>query len=68
MEFTTLPDDALIKASHVRQLFGGISQDTLERRIKTGDIPQPQKLPGGRVNFWTVGAIRSALRTITEAA
>lgn len=68
MDFSTLPDDALIRAPHVRQLFGGISQDTLERRVRAGVIPAPQKQPGGRVNFWTVGSIRSALRTMSEAA
>jgi hypothetical protein len=68
LDFSTLPDDALIRAPHVRQLFGGISQDTLERRVRAGLIPAPQKMPGSRINVWPVGPVRAALRQVAEAA
>jgi predicted DNA-binding transcriptional regulator AlpA len=68
MEINNLPDDALVRAPLIRQLFGGISQDTLERRIKAGAIPAPQKQLGGRVNFWRLGAVRAALRRMSEVA
>lgn len=68
MSFDTLPDDAWVRSPMVRTLFGDISEDTLSRRIAAGLIPAPQKLPGGRVNFWTAGSIRAALRASVEAA
>lgn len=61
-DFDILPDDAFIGSHTLRALLGGVSEDTIERRIRAGVLPAPTKFPGGRMNHWRVGAIRELLK------
>ena len=58
-----LPDDdeALVTGKVVDAVFGGQSTVTRWRRINSGIIPRPIKLPGSHLNYWKAGTIRAAL-------
>lgn len=57
-----LSDLSRVGRKVVCQLYGGISHDTLERRVKAGLIPRPIK-DGGHFNMWIVGELRQALNS-----
>lgn len=59
--FADLPDEAHVEAAIVGALFG-ISRSTVERCVKTGDLPAPKKF--GRAVRFNVGALRRALSNI----
>jgi hypothetical protein len=64
-DFDILPEDALIGSRVVRLLLGGVSDDTIERRIKAGKLPSPIKVDEKNKfsrSFWRVGAIRQVLK------
>lgn len=57
--FQNLPDLALLRERQLREVlpFSGV---TLWRRVKTGDFPQPVRLPG-RITAWRWGDVRQWL-------
>jgi predicted DNA-binding transcriptional regulator AlpA len=59
--FSDLPDEAHVEVAIVESLFG-VSRSTVERRVKTGDLPAPKKF--GRAARFNVGALRRVLSNI----
>lgn len=58
--FSDLTDEAYVGPAVVESLLG-ISRSSIDRRVKSGDLPQPKKF--GRSVRFNVGALRRALRT-----
>lgn len=61
--FDTLPTIAFVKRGVVQALWGGISDEEVDRLEKRGKLPKRVKL-GSRVNGWQVGALRDALAAL----
>jgi predicted DNA-binding transcriptional regulator AlpA len=59
--FDLLPSAAFVKQPVVEALFA-CSPATLWRRVKSGEIPAPDKL-SERSNGWNVGRLRAKLAT-----
>lgn len=58
-DFDTLPNAAHVRLPVVQALYA-CSDETVRRRVKSGQIPAPRKL-GPRVTAWNVGELRAAL-------
>jgi predicted DNA-binding transcriptional regulator AlpA len=65
--FDELPEVAFVKRPVVRALWGGISDEEVDRLEKAGRLPKRVKL-GSRVNGWQVGALRTALAALLSEA
>ncbi len=57
--FDRLPDVALVRERELIQILP-FSSVTLWRRVKTGEFPQPVRLPG-RITCWRWGEVRGWL-------
>jgi prophage regulatory protein len=57
--FDRLPDAALLREREMIQILP-FSSPTLWRRVKTGEFPQPVRLPG-RMTCWRWGDVRDWL-------
>jgi hypothetical protein len=66
--WNSLPNSALVKRPVVQALFGGISDEEVNRRVDKGLIPSPIKILGGRTNFWWVGDLRATLEALKPKA
>jgi predicted DNA-binding transcriptional regulator AlpA len=62
--FDQLPDSAHVRQPVVEALFG-YSASTVWRRVKSGNLPRPEKL-GPRTTAWNVGKLRRVLRGEAE--
>lgn len=58
--FSDLIDEAYVGPAVVESLLG-ISRSSIDRRVKSGDLPQPKKF--GRSVRFNVGALRRTLGT-----
>ncbi len=56
--FSDLPDEAHVETAIVQSLLG-LSRATIDRRVKSGDLPAPKKF--GRATRFNVGDLRRAL-------
>lgn len=65
-DFQSLPDSALLRERQVRAVVP-YSAPTLWRRVKTGEFPQPIRLPG-RITAWRWGDVRAWLESHGKAA
>jgi predicted DNA-binding transcriptional regulator AlpA len=61
--FDSLPNSAYVRQPVVEALFG-YSASTVWRRVKSGNLPAPEKLGGqnSRTTAWNVGKLRRVLR------
>ena len=66
-DFDHMPAAAIVRVPEVLRITG-MSRTTLWRRCRDGGFPQPVKLPGSAIVGWRVGAIRSWLAGLSEAA
>lgn len=65
--FDTLPDSAFVRLPVVQALHGGVSDETIRRRVKSGELPQPKKF-GPRLIVFNVGELRRAMAAQWAAA
>lgn len=62
--FALLPDEALIAASTMRELFDVRGNASLWRMERAGRIPRSRRLPGSQHRRWIVGEVRAFLKAI----
>lgn len=60
IHYDTLPDDALLRERELWPIVP-FTSPTLWRRVKSGDFPQPIRLPG-RMTCWRWGEVRAWLQ------
>ena len=64
-DFDTLPDSAHVRLPVVQALYA-CSDETVRRRVKSGNMPAPKKL-GPRLTAWNVGELRQNLAQLQAA-
>lgn len=66
VDYKNLPDIAMVRE---RQLIPVLpfTSPTLWRRVRSGDFPQPVRLPG-RITAWKWGDVRQWLESHSKAA
>lgn len=58
-----MPDDALINDREVARVYG-VSRATVWNWARRGLIPQPRKMPGGRLSGWLKSEVMDSLRNL----
>ena len=64
IQFENLPDSALLRERDILSVIP-FSPATMWRRVKSGDFPQPIRMPG-RMTCWQWGEVRAWLDAQAE--